>query len=107
MGGYGSGNHRGAKTPVEACRLIDAARWAREGIIVPGTRRAGGWVWWADRARTQQESSIGYEARTAEDGTGWVRLTYTIRKSGETLDYRVGLLSTRPHLGGLRWWFTC
>jgi hypothetical protein len=27
--------------------------------------------------------------------------------TGERLDYRIDLTATRPHLGGLRWWFVC
>ena len=36
-----------------------------------------------------------------------VRLRYSIMSSGEALDYRIDLQTTRPHFGGLRWWFTC
>ena len=107
MGGYGSGNHRGAKTTVEDCRWIDVNRWAREGILVAGTRRSGRWIWWEDRDRIREEASIGYEVQTTDRGTGTVRLTYTIRKTAEAFDYRIGLQTTRPHLGGVRWWFTC
>jgi hypothetical protein len=36
-----------------------------------------------------------------------VRLQYTLTRTGERLDYRVELVSTSPHYGGLRWWFLC
>ena len=37
----------------------------------------------------------------------WVRLRYTITSTDEAVDYRIDLQTTRPHFGGLRWWFTC
>jgi hypothetical protein len=36
-----------------------------------------------------------------------IRLQYTVQQTGERLDYAVGLQSTHPHRGGLRWWFIC
>src|SRR5262249_15292280 len=35
------------------------------------------------------------------------RLFYTFTRTGERVDYRGGLQTTRPRFGGLRWWFTC
>jgi hypothetical protein len=111
MGGPGSGDHyhwwRGAKKEVvEDCRSLDANRWMREGILTAGIRRTGGWNRYRDASREQVESSIGYEV----DTTGplpWVRLFYTITRTGEKLDYRIRLATTRPRFGGLRWWFIC
>ena len=40
-------------------------------------------------------------------GASWLRLRYSITQTGEALDYRVDLQTTRPNFGGLRWWFTC
>jgi len=52
----------------------------------------------------------GAELQT-EATAGWIRLEYTItnHRSGEPfpVDYRVELATTRPHFGGLRWWFVC
>jgi hypothetical protein len=36
-----------------------------------------------------------------------VHLIYALGKSGEQLNYAIRLETTRPHRGGLRWWFTC
>jgi hypothetical protein len=41
------------------------------------------------------------------DSPPLVRLFYTVGSPGEALDYRVGLVTTRPQFGGLRWWFVC
>ena len=106
MGGYGSGRHRGAKSTVEGCHWIDANRWMREGILAADSRRRGRWVW-SDPDTGEEHSSIVYDVSTSGDGTGILRLSYTLTRTQEALDYRVGLETTRPHLGGLRWWFTC
>jgi hypothetical protein len=78
----------------------------REGILKSGVRRQGSWAWFRDEARTKETSSIGYEVNT-RDVPPWVRLFYTLTKSKEAIDYRIGLVTTRPRFGGLRWWFIC
>jgi len=110
MGGYGStrwGGHR-KKGTVEECRWLDVNRWMREGIIAPDHWRVGGWKW-MDAETGETTSSIGYEVRTQE-ASGWVRLHYTFKSGpneGRGIDYKVPLVTTRPHFGGLRWWFIC
>jgi hypothetical protein len=37
----------------------------------------------------------------------WLRLQYTFTASGQAIDYRVRLTTTRQRFGGLRWWFVC
>ena len=111
MGGPGSGNHyhwwRPTKrTTVEQCRSLDAGRWMREDILKAGVRHAGGWCWFRDAARTQRTADISYEVNTS-DAPPWLRLSYTFAASGEAVDYRVPLVTTRPRFGGLRWWFVC
>jgi hypothetical protein len=111
MGGAGSGNHyhwwRGTKKPtVEDCRRLEANRWMREGILKAAVRHWGSWAWYRDSAKTEQTASIGYEVNTV-DSPPCIRLFYTVGTPGEALDYRVGLVTTRPRFGGLRWWFVC
>jgi hypothetical protein len=111
MGGLGSGSHyhwwrSSKKTVVEHCRLLDANRWTREGILKAGVWQSGGWCWYRDAERREQTSAIGYEVNTLDDPP-WLRLTYTFTQSRDALDYRVRLTTTRPRLGGLRWWFVC
>ncbi len=110
MGGYGSGRwglHSKATT-VEECRSLDVNRWMREGIIVPDTRRWGGWAW-TNSHTGEQTASLGYEADT-RGRVPWVRLFYTITpRGGEPVDYdyKILLASTIPNYGGRRWWFVC
>ena len=69
MGGYGSsrwGWHT-KKTTVEECRILEAARWQREGIIGPDRMWAGGWQW-TDAHTGEKKASIGVEVLT---GATW------------------------------------
>jgi len=81
----------------------------RKGIIAPGVWRAGS-LKWSDPDTGEERSSIGYIVDTRENDTGTMRLHYT-HMPGEPeeakLDYPVRLVTTRPHLGGMRWWFIC
>jgi hypothetical protein len=65
---------------------------------------------WRDQDTDEVLSAVGVKVTAHHDGTGLVRLKYTLTQSDgqkETLDYPVRLMSTRPHFGGLRWWFIC
>jgi hypothetical protein len=111
MGGLGSGNRyhwwrSSKKIVVEHCRHLDANRWMREGILSGGICQTGTWAWFRDEACKVETSSIGYEVDTATNPP-WIRLLYTLTSSGTVLDYRVGLTTTVPRFGGLRWWFLC
>jgi hypothetical protein len=111
VGGPGSGSHyhwwRGnKKSVVEDCWSLDANRWMREGILKAGVRYTGASIWYRDATLKETVSSIGYEVNTIEAGP-WVRLFYTVTRTGEELNYRIHLETTRPRFGGLRWWFIC
>lgn len=105
MGNYRSGRRFfvDAKTTVEECRSIDIVRWARDGLTGPGTIRSGVWEW-RDSRTGEVASSVAYSIDMTDPH---VRLQYTLTRTGERLDYRVELVSTSPHYGGLRWWFIC
>lgn len=110
MGGYGSSRWGwySKKETVEDCRHLDAARWQREGILTPDRVQGGGWSW-TDSRTGEKRASIGYEVRTGAAG-GRLRLIYTVTLAGgdpQQVDYTVPLVTTRPHFGGLRWWFLC
>jgi hypothetical protein len=108
MGGPGSGSQRfrrlNKKGVVEDCMSLDANRWTSAGILGPGIRRSGGWLW-RDRPRRGDTTALRYELCTRDLAAPWLRVRYTLR--GETMDYRIRLTTTRPHRGGLRWWFVC
>ena len=58
----------------------------------------------------EDRGSIGYTIDARSDGTGTMQLRYQHTPFGgepESLDYSVRLVTTRPHLGGMRWWFIC
>jgi hypothetical protein len=110
MGGPGSGRwvHAATKPTVEGSYALDSRKWTRELIIQPHGRWIGSTTW---RHLDTQEvlSSIGVEISCEED-FGVVRLKYTRTQNDgekEDLDYPARLVTTRPHLGGLRWWFVC
>src|SRR5262245_19639228 len=111
MGGLGSGHwyRDDAKRTVESCISIDSRRLARKGSIVPGARCTSSLKWTSSHTG-EDRGSIGYTIDARTDGTGTMHLRYTHTPYGgepELLDYPVRLVSTRPHLGGLRWWFIC
>jgi hypothetical protein len=75
MGGPGSGNRHhwwrsGKKTVVERCRVLDANRWMRDGILKGGVRQTGSCCWYRDGAQKEQNASIGFEVRVGDDGVG-------------------------------------
>ena len=111
MGGIGSGSwsRYDSKRTVESCRSIDIRWLVREGIVEPGVWRLGS-LKWSDPDTGEERSSIGYVVDTRENDTGTMRLHYTHMPGGPEeakLDYPVRLVTTRPHLGGVRWWFIC
>jgi len=110
MGGHGSGRWKGQvkKDLVEDCLALDASRWTREGILREGVWQSGGWEWrntWGKKV-----ASIGYVVNTLDPTRPVVHLVYALTLfSGEKeeIDEPVPLQTTRPHFGGVRWWFTC
>jgi hypothetical protein len=112
MGGSGSGAsyyhwwRPAKKTTVEACRSLDASRWMREGILKAGVWHTGSWCWFQDEARTKRSADITYEVNTLATPP-WLRLHYTFKATGDVVDYRMLLATTRPRFGGVRWWFIC
>jgi hypothetical protein len=113
MGGSGSGNfhhwHRPTKKrTVEGCLQLDINRWTREGSLKAGIRGYGSWTWTHGDGST---SSIRYTVDTLDPSRRVVYLSYSVGRAGSTeqeaLNYPVGLTTTVPRFGGLRWWFIC
>lgn len=107
MGGYGSGWRGSKKATVEAGLVLSMTDLVRKGAAVPGSWTRGSWVWRHGYGSPENRvtASIGYEASLMDPEAAWLRLHYTV--NGEAVDYRVRLTTTRPHYGGLRWWFLC
>jgi hypothetical protein len=78
----------------------------REGILKAGVWQRGEWCWYRDTAMKEKTSGIGYEVNTTTQSP-WLRLFHSFSRSGESVDYRITLLTTTPRFGGLRWWFLC
>lgn len=109
MGGYLSGRRDGGPVVEDGWKL-DLADCIRKGIIQPGRHGSGSMTWTLTRTG-EVTCSIGYEANLMDPAAAWVRLHYTTtsRHTGRKTesDYRVRLETTRPHFGGVRWWFIC
>jgi hypothetical protein len=108
VGGSGSTRWIGhaKKCTVEDCSSLNANLLMREGILREGIYQFGVWKW-LDSITGETTSSLGYEVDTTNPAHSWIRLFYTITRTGDKVDYTVRLTSTRPYFGGLRWWFIC
>lgn len=62
---------------------------------------------WAHPSTDEVLTSIRYELGTTNMRSPWVCLVYTMTQSQQRLDYRIFFQTTRPHFGGVRWWFVC
>ncbi len=100
MGGANSSRWqaRAVRTSVEGCFTI-AARHARRGVH--WTDSAPGVLTW-ERVGFR----VLYRVRI-EDEWGELRLSYHSPSAGRQVLQTVYLTTTRPHYGGLRWWFCC
>jgi len=113
MGGYGS-NRWGLwykrKTTVEDCRSLDAAKLAREGVIVPGHYIRMSWGWWRGQDQSKPAAWISIVATTGA-ASGEARLLYTVKDrltgKSQDFDYVASLEATPCNYGGVRWWFHC
>jgi hypothetical protein len=107
MGGPGSGFRISKKTTVEDCLTLDINKLVRKGIIQPGIWNNHGSLTWTNTATGETVSSVGYWVSTCGDTGPYFRLLYTIKSTGEELEYKITLETTCPYYGGLRWWFIC
>jgi hypothetical protein len=104
MGGYGSGWQGSKKTQVEDSLVLSTTSLLHRKALVPGAWTAGSWAWTYE-GEAAPHATIGYEASLQNPADAWLRLHYTV--SGEPVDYRLRLVTTRPTYGGRRWWFIC
>jgi hypothetical protein len=108
MGGYGSGRGGGGPTiESEFAFRIDIDALRRDGLIRLGAR-AGCVIRFSHPCR---DLDVECETHIGGPWKDWVRLKYEMRDywTGEPLkiDDKIYLAPTRPHFGGLRWWFVC
>ena len=94
------------KDTVEECRSVSIAFLGKHGYF-HGWR--SGTITWTN-CFGEQTASIGVTVCTL-DGEAYARFRYTSthRSTGEKTecDYKVGLVATPCHFGGVRWWFIC
>ena len=94
------------KDTVEDCRSVSIA-FLRKHDYFCGCR--SGTILWKN-SYGEETSSIGVTVSTM-DGDSYARFfyTHTSRQTGEKTrcDYKVLLVTTPCHLGGVRWWFIC
>ena len=106
MGGMGSGTwvRQGTKPLVENALTIDLNKLIKDEALRPGQSVSGTLTW--TRSRTgEKRASIRFDADLTDPTSASVRLHYNV--NGTPVDYRVSLTTTRPHFGGVRWWFIC
>ncbi len=109
MGGSGSGNwwRRASGYTVEDCLTLDINTLAREGLMVPAGCR--GSIDWSNKSTGEKFASVCFELTVKNNESPNLRLGYTVG-SGENkkpVQEAIYLQTTKPHLGGVRWWFTC
>ena len=107
MGGYGSGRSWGfGKTTVEDCVSLNINPLVRGRALYAGIHGFGTISWTSTRTG-KETASLGYEVNTLDLSFPWIRLFYTITRTGEKVDLKIWLETTQPYFGGHRWWFTC
>ena len=104
MGGYGSGRRSRAFSHglTDDCRVLDAFRWAREGILRAGRIAKGVWQWNGGKG-----AAMAFRVDANSCVAPFAELSYTLTLTGKGIEYRVPLQTTVPYFGGLKWWFTC
>jgi len=107
VGGFGSGRwagHEKAET-VEDALVLDAADLTRKGLLQRGPTFTSSSLRWTITSSGEERASVGVVVETRDMKDPWVRLNYT--SNGTPMLYRVPLVSSRPPMGGLRWWWKC
>ena len=107
MGGYGSGRPWGyGKTTVEDCLILDINKLVRDRLLYAGIHKSGNLTWRNTRTG-ESVSSVGFEVNASGKLIPWLRLFYNMTRTGEKVDFKIYLNTTRPNFGGIRWWFIC
>jgi hypothetical protein len=106
LGGLGSGERWSKKAVVEGCHSLDTTDLKRMNMLAAEVSDRRGSLEWRRGGEREPSSSVSYTL-TLGDGSGTLRLLYRVGQPGENLDYPIRLVTTRCHLGGVRWWFLC
>jgi hypothetical protein len=108
MGGLGSGRGllHDAKTAAEDCTVLSADELTRSKLLRSAHWKSGSLAW-QDSFTGEEVSSVGYELNTHDPQKPWLRLHYTHTRTGEELDYKLGLTYTTTPWSARRWFFLC
>ena len=107
MGGFGSGNQFPRlyrKTTVEECYTFDINTICRTDELYAG--RTGSFAW-SNSVTGERLGSIGYSLGYDADDDLVLWLKYHFGDDTGPVKLPIRLQTTRPHLGGIRWWMIC
>jgi len=106
MTGIGSGNwlRSNSKATVDNCLTLDVNRMNRAGLLRKGV------VWtegWSDSMTGRKIAEMQIQnLPTGHHESQTLRLNYRWNRSVDVCE-DISLVTTRPHFGGMRWWFLC
>ena len=108
MGGFGSGIWKtlDKKATVEDCLILSAGKLMSLGRLKPNCSTYNGSLAWTRTYTGEKIASIGIDTDCGDD-SGTVRLYYTCKNAGESVDCRIKIVATPLPWGGPRWWFIC
>jgi len=96
-----------SKEEVEYCNDIDVFWLKKHGYFCG--HKSGGVEW--TRRWSEQKSSVGILVDVMDESSKYMRLMYSItdNDTGEKVsyDYKVEIVTTECHFGGVRYWFIC
>ena len=100
MGGRGSGrcSSYSGKAETSDSMPLDIRKITRKGLLVPGSRFSWQWL-----VNDRQVAGISIRVDFLES----MLLSYRMKSTGEVVEQRVQTQTSRCHLGGQRYWFTC
>ena len=108
MGGPGSGRWawHGSKTTVQECLRLDVNQLIREGVF---KQAYSGPIHWTRTSTGETIASAWIGLESTEGNRLSLRLRYTVGvgENQTGVDEEIPLQLTCPHLGGVRYWFTC
>ena len=105
MGGFGSGRQC-EKTPVEDCLVLSIMKMQRDKVVAEGIRHVNFWTW-KNAVTGEEVASIGTEINTLSNQARYIRLFYTLKRTGESINQDIGLTTSPLPWGGIRWSFYC
>src|SRR3954469_5559141 len=101
---------RPARVPlVEQGLTLNIDQLVKARFLIPGSRTSGRVDWTFGRTG-QPAGAVRYESQLALPNA-YLRLTFAVsdpvRGESHSTEQEIRLTTTRPRLGGVRWWFIC